>query len=260
MKKNILWIIGLILIISLIAWIGYGYYKTTEEVKNPIVTMEVENFGTVKMELYPEIAPQTVSNFVNLINKEYYNGLTFHRVIKDFMIQGGDKSGNGTGSVEKGDILGNDDKTPYNIKGEFMENGVENKLKFAEGVLGMARSDYTQMSSELIDESYNSAGSQFFIMTGDDTKLNGYYTSFGKVIEGMDVVNKIKEVEVKVADDSAESGNTEQSIPVETVKITKMTVDTFGIDYKLPELLEAFDYNTWMYQYYGIDPNMMGTK
>ena len=259
MKKNILWIIGLILIISLIAWIGYGYYKTTEEVKNPIVTMEVENFGTVKMELYPEIAPQTVSNFVNLINKEYYNGLTFHRVIKDFMIQGGDKSGNGTGSVEKGDILGNDDKTPYNIKGEFMANGVENKLKFAEGVVGMARADYTQMSSELIDESYNSAGSQFFIMTGDDTKLNGYYTSFGKVIEGMDVVNKIKEVEVKVADDSAESGNTEQSIPVETVKITKMTVDTFGIDYKLPELLEAFDYNTWMYKYYGIDPNMMGS-
>ncbi len=250
--KNILWIIALIVLVILLGGLGYGYYKTTEEVKNPIVTMEIENYGSVKIELYPELAPESVKNFVNLINNGYYNGLTFHRVVKDFMIQGGDIIGDGTGTVSKGNILGTDDVTPYTVKGEFFANGVENDLKFEEGVIGMARSDYSQMSSELLEESYNSAGSQFFIVTGEATSLNGYYTSFGKVIEGMDIINKIEEVEVKVADDAEETGNTEQSIPVETIKITNMTVDTMGIEYELPTLLEAFDYNTWLYEYYGL--------
>ena len=184
--KNIIWIIALILVIVLIAGLSYGYYKkATMEVKNPIATMEVENFGTIQMELYPEFAPQTVANFVTLANRGFYDGLTFHRVIKDFMIQGGDKDGTGEGSATTADLKDDGDDTKYNIKGEFIANGVENnKLKFDEGIVGMARGDYTSYSSTLTEESYNSGSSQFFIMTKYNASLNGYYTAFGKVIEG----------------------------------------------------------------------------
>ena len=127
-----------------------GYYKNaTMEVKRPIATMEVENFGTVKMELYPEYAPQTVANFITLANRGFYNGLTFHRIVKDFMIQGGDKNGDGTGSATIKDLKDDGEDTNYSIKGEFIANGVENKLQFEEGTLAMARSDYTSYSSTL---------------------------------------------------------------------------------------------------------------
>ncbi len=252
--KNIIWIIALILVILLIGIVAFGYYrKAIMEVKNPIATMEVENFGTVKIELYPDLAPETVANFVALANRGFYDGLTFHRVVKDFMIQGGDKEGTGQGSATTADLKDDGDETEYTIKGEFIANGVNNKLKFEEGVIGMARNDYTQYSSSLKEESYNSGSSQFFIMTEDNTSLNGYYTSFGKVIEGMDVVHKIEEVEVKAADNSEESGNTEVSTPVETVKITSIKVETNGVDYGLPEILTPFDYMTWMYKQYGLD-------
>lgn len=256
--KNIIWIIALILIIILIGGVAYGYYKkATMEEKNPIATMEVENFGTIKIELYPSIAPQTVANFIALANRGFYDGQTFHRVVKDFMIQGGDKEGTGQGSASLSDLKDGGEDTAYSIKGEFIANGVDNKLKFEEGVIGMARSDYTQYSSSLKEESYNSGSSQFFIMTKDNTSLNGYYTSFGKVIEGMDVVHNIEQVEVKAADDSEETGNTEVSTPVNTVKITSIKVDTNGVDYGLPETLTPFDYMTWMYKQYGIDPNSL---
>ena len=169
------------MVIVLIAGLSYGYYKkATMEVKNPIATMEVENFGTIQMELYPEFAPQTVANFVTLANRGFYDGLTFHRVIKDFMIQGGDKDGTGEGSATTADLKDDGDDTKYNIKGEFIANGVENnKLKFDEGIVGMARGDYTSYSSTLTEESYNSGSSQFFIMTKYNASLNGYYTAFG---------------------------------------------------------------------------------
>lgn len=257
--KNIIWIIALILVIVLIGIVAFGYYKkATMEVKNPIATMEVENFGMIKIELYPDLAPETVANFIALANRGFYDGLTFHRVVKDFMIQGGDKEGTGQGSATIADLKDNGDETEYTIKGEFIANGVDNKLKFEEGVIGMARNDYTQYSSSLKEESYNSGSSQFFIMTKDNTSLNGYYTSFGKVIEGMDVVHKIEEVEVKAADNSEESGNTEVSTPVETVKITSIKVETNGVDYGLPETLTPFDYMTWMYKQYGLDPSTLG--
>lgn len=252
--KNIIWIIALILVIILIGVVAFGYYKkATMEVKNPIATMEVENFGTIKIELYPDLAPETVANFIALANRGFYDALTFHRVVKDFMIQGGDKEGTGQGSATTADLKDDGDETEYTIKGEFIANGVDNKLKFEEGVIGMARNDYTQYSSSLKEESYNSGSSQFFIMTKDNTSLNGYYTSFGKVIEGMDVVHKIEEVEVKATDNSEESGNTEVSTPVETVKITSIKVETNGVDYGLPETLTPFDYMTWMYKQYGLD-------
>ncbi len=258
--KNIIWIIALILVIVLIATLGYGYYKkATMEVKNPVATMEIENMGTIKIELYPEIAPQTVANFVTLANRGFYDGLTFHRIVKDFMVQGGDKEGTGQGSATTADLKDDGDETKYSIKGEFISNGVENnKLKFDEGVLGMARSDYTSYSPSLTEESYNSGSSQFFIMTKANTSLNGYYTAFGKVIEGLDVVHKIEEVEVKAPDNTEESGNTEVSTPVNPPKITSIKVDTYGVDYGLPDILEPFDYMSWMYKQYGIDPSALG--
>ena len=259
--KNIIWIIALIVIIILIGGTAFGYYKkATMEVKNPIATMEVENFGTIKIELYPELAPETVANFVTLANRGFYDGLTFHRVVKDFMIQGGDKEGTGSGSASISDLKDGGEDKEYSIKGEFISNKVNNTLKFEEGVIGMARNDYTQYSSSLDEESYNSGSSQFFIMTKENTSLNGYYTAFGKVIEGMDVVHKIEEVEVKAADNSEETGNTEVSTPVNPVKITSIKVETYGIDYGLPETLTPFDYMTWMYQQYGLDPSTLTTS
>lgn len=256
--KNLLWIIALILVIALIAGVGYGYYRNaTMEVTNPVTTMEIENYGTVKIELYPDLAPETVANFITLANRGFYDGLTFHRVVKDFMIQGGDPEGTGQGSAKISDLKDDGEDTAYSIKGEFVANGVNNTLKFEEGVIGMARNDYTSYSSTLTEESYNSGSSQFFIMTADNTSLNGYYTAFGKVIEGMDVIHNIENVEVKAADDSEETGNTEVSTPVNPVTITSIKVETNGVDYGLPETLTPFDYMSWMYQQYGLDPSTL---
>ena len=259
--KNILWIIALILVIVLIAGVGYGYYrKATMEVTNPVATMEVENFGTVKIELYPDLAPETVANFITLANRGFYDGLTFHRVVKDFMIQGGDPEGTGQGSAKISDLKDDGEDTAYSIKGEFVANGVNNTLKFEEGVIGMARNDYTSYSSTLTEESYNSGSSQFFIMTADNTSLNGYYTAFGKVIEGMDVIHNIENVEVKAADDGEETGNTEVSTPVNPVTITSIKVETNGVDYGLPETLTPFDYMSWLYRQYGLDPSTLTSE
>lgn len=264
-KSNVLIIIALTVLIVLIGTICYGYYKNiTMEVKNPIVTMEVENFGTIKLELYPDKAPETVKNFIALANNGFYDGLKFHRVVKGFMIQGGDKNGDGTGSPKLSDLgldVSGDDNTEYCITGEFLANGDnDNTLKHTEGVISMARGDYTSYSSALTTESYNSAGSQFFIMTEDNQSLNGYYAPFGKVIEGMDVVHAIENVEVKASDDSTTSSSDEKSstekevsTPVNDVKISKVTVETYGVKYGLPKTLDTWNYYDWVYKTYGID-------
>ena len=250
---KIIWIIALIAMIVLIGVVGYGYYKkATFEVKNPIVTMEVENFGTIKMELYPDQAPETVSNFIALANRGFYDGTTFHRIVKDFMIQAGSKDGDGTTGANISDLKDNGANEEYTIKGEFLANNVTNTIKFEEGTLAMARADYIQYSSSLTKESYNSGNSQFFIMTEENTNLNGYYTAFGKVLEGMDVVHAIEEVECTVAEGSEEDEDAEVSTPVNPPKVTSIRVETYGIDYGLPETLEPFDYMTWLYSYYGI--------
>ncbi|MBR3003414.1 MAG: peptidylprolyl isomerase [Clostridia bacterium] len=260
MKKTskIIWTIALIILIVLIGVIGYGYFqKLTYKAQNPIATMEVENFGTIKMELYPEQAPETVANFITLANRGFYDGLTFHRVIKDFMIQGGDPEGKGTGGAKISNLRelkdGEEDKD-YSIKGEFIANGVNNTIKMEEGTLAMARSDYSQYSSSLKSESYNSGSSQFFIVTKAASYLNGLYTGFGKVTEGLDVLHNIEAIEVKAADNSEETGNTEVSTPVNAPKITSIKVETNGIDYGLPQTFEPFDYMSWLYKQYGIDP------
>lgn len=169
--------------------------------ENPIVTFEMENGDIIKAELYPEIAPNTVKNFISLINQKFYDGLIFHRVIKGFMIQGGDPEGTGMGGPG------------YGIKGEFSSNGFKNDLAHEAGVLSMARSMMP-----------NSAGSQFFIMHKDSPHLDGDYAAFGKVIEGMDVVDKIAETKTDRSDR-----------PKEEQKIKTVTVDTFGQTYPEPE-------------------------
>lgn len=275
---NIFTIIALILIVIVLGGIVYGYYKKqTLNPQNPIVTMEVENFGTIKIELYPDKAPETVKNFVTLANNGFYNGLTFHRVVKDFMIQGGDPKGDGTGGSTLADLYNNSDENQtykysngkeakgtdsYTIKGEFVANGYNNNtLNLEEGVLAMARNDYTSYSPTLSKESYNSSNSQFFIMTTNNhTNLSGYYTGFGKVIEGIDVVKAIENVECKAKEVKSEDGsetqsqeNQEVSTPTQTVKISSVTVETNGVNYGMPETLEPFNYMKWLYSLYGME-------
>lgn len=169
----------------------------------PIVTFQMENGDVFKAELYPEIAPNTVNNFISLINKKFYDGLIFHRVIKNFMIQGGCPQGIGTGGPG------------YCIKGEFYENGFKNPLLHSEGVLSMARAYLP-----------DSAGSQFFIMHKNSPHLDGSYAAFGKVIEGMDIINKIASVETDHNDR-----------PVDEQKIESVTVELFDEVYPEPEIL-----------------------
>lgn len=171
--------------------------------ENPIVTFEMENGDKFVAELYPEVAPNTVNNFISLVNDGYYDGLIFHRVIKGFMIQGGDPEGTGMGGPD------------YSIKGEFRSNGFDNPIKHEAGVLSMARSMMP-----------DSAGSQFFVMHKDSPHLDGDYAAFGKVIEGMDVVDRIAEVKTDRMDR-----------PTEDQVMKKVTVDTKGETYDKPETL-----------------------
>lgn len=173
------------------------------ENKNPIVTFEMENGDVFKAELYPEIAPNTVKNFISLVNHNFYDGVIFHRVIKGFMIQGGDPEGIGIGGPG------------YAIKGEFAANGFENNLKHDRGVLSMARSMMP-----------DSAGSQFFVMHKDSPHLDGQYAAFGRVIEGMDSVDKIAETKTDFQDK-----------PKQDQVMKTVTVETFGVDYDEPETI-----------------------
>ena len=258
MKKileKFIWVIALIAIIVLIGVVGYSYYKkATSKSQNPVATIEVENFGTIKVELYPDQAPETVSNFIALANRGFYDGTKFHRIVKDFMIQAGSKDGDGTTSAKISNLKDGGEDKDYSIKGEFLSNGVTNTIKFEEGTIAMARADYTQYSSSLKEESYNSGCSQFFIMTKENTNLNGYYAAFGKVTEGMDIVHNIENVEVKKADGDT-SQNAEVSTPVNPPVVKSIRVETYGIDYGTPETLTPFDYTSWIYQQYGASAN-----
>lgn len=246
--KKIIMIVAIILIVVLTGFVGYTIYqKVTFKKQNPIVTLEIEGIGTMKLELYPDQAPNTVANFITLANRGFYDGLTFHRIVKDFMVQGGDKDGTGSGSPTLSAIEDGASETEnYAIKGEFVQNGFnKNTIRHEKGVISMARSDYSQMG--LYEEGYNSAGSQFFIMTGDNATLNGYYAAFGKVIEGMEVLDKLNETEVTTAD---ETEGAEASKPVNPPVIKSVRVDTFGVDYGKPNTVKPFDYNSYLQQMY----------
>ncbi|WP_338785891.1 peptidylprolyl isomerase [Metabacillus sp. FJAT-53654] len=172
--------------------------------ENPIVTITMENNDEIKVELYPNIAPNTVNNFITLAESGFYDGVIFHRVIPGFMIQGGDPDGTGTGGPD------------YSIKGEFTSNGFENNVKHERGVISMART-----------QEPDSAGSQFFIMVADASSLDGDYAAFGKVTEGMEAVDRIVDVKTD-----------QQDKPLEEQKIKQVTVETFGIEYPEPKKVE----------------------
>lgn len=169
--------------------------------QNPIVTIEMEDGGIIRAELYPQTAPNSVNNFISLVQKGFYDGLIFHRVISGFMIQGGCPDGTGMGGPG------------YNIKGEFSQNGFANELRHTEGVLSMARAMHP-----------DSAGSQFFIMHKTSPHLDGAYAAFGKITEGMDIVNKIANTDTDYSDR-----------PLNVQRMAKVTVDTMGVDYPEPE-------------------------
>nr|WP_276631548.1 MULTISPECIES: peptidylprolyl isomerase [Terrisporobacter] len=188
------------------ALVGCSQGEMNDEVRTPpkelpIATIVIKNYGTIEAELYPHIAPNTVNNFISLANSGFYDGLTFHRIIKDFMIQGGDPNGNGSGGPG------------YSIKGEFTKNKFKNDLKHTEGVLSMARS-----------QNKNSGGSQFFIMTKDSPHLDGQYAAFGKIIKGIDIVHEIENIK---------TGNNDK--PEKDIVIESIKVDTKGIKYDAPE-------------------------
>lgn len=188
------------------ALVGCSQGEMNDEVRTPpkelpIATIVIKNYGTIEAELYPHIAPNTVNNFISLANSGFYDGLTFHRIIKDFMIQGGDPNGNGSGGPG------------YSIKGEFTKNKFKNDLKHTEGVLSMARS-----------QNKNSGGSQFFIMTKDSPHLDGQYAAFGKIIKGIDIVHEIE---------NTKTGNNDK--PEKDIVIECIKVDTKGIKYDAPE-------------------------
>lgn len=278
MKKTItriLLILGILLVLAGIVYVCYGVYKKlTVNIPNPVATIEVEDYGTIKVELYPDKAPNTVANFIRLANRGFYNGTTFHRTMPDFVIQGGAKNGDATASPALGDLMDNikDSKdewvkdlydkdttdeelqnllsTSYNIPGEFIANGYNNNnIKHEEGVISMARSDYSAYG--YLEEGYNSAGCQFFIMTADNTQLDGAYAAFGKVTEGMDVVKEISNVEVYYRDADLEEGEEaptdedgnqiSSDTPKEQPVMTSVSVETYGVDYGIPETVQPFD-------------------
>lgn len=193
----------IIILVSILCLTGCG----KKEYDNPIVTMNIKDYGAIKIELYPKYAPNTVANFVNLVEEGFYNGNTFHRLVPGFVLQGGDPEGNGTGDPG------------YSIKGEFRENGyTKNTLKHTTGIISMARS----MSPD-------SAGSQFFIVLADSqmisASLDNKYAAFGKVIQGMDVIKNIE--------DNAEVEDNQTGKLKENITIESATVDTFGKEYKV---------------------------
>lgn len=201
-KKNVIFVVSIIVIIVLLLVINIlvNDKKEKNDMKDLLtgkhyVEMKVKDYGTIELELDSDAAPITVTNFINLVNSKFYDGLTFHRIIDGFMIQGGDPLGNGTGGSSK------------TIKGEFSENGVKNSISHVRGVISMARSS-----------DYNSASSQFFIVQEDTTSLDGQYAAFGKVISGMDVVDKI--AKVKVEDDNGTVSKENQPV-IESIRVTQ---------------------------------------
>jgi peptidyl-prolyl cis-trans isomerase B (cyclophilin B) len=213
MNKNLRRIILAVSAMSLTLVMGCSSSEPTNQPLDPpkelpIATIEIKDYGTIEAELYPHLAPNTVNNFIELSNNNFYNGLIIHRVVKDFVLQGGDPEGTGMGGPG------------YGIKGEFSENGVENNISHVRGIVSMARS-----------MSPNSAGSQFFIVTDDSVFLDGKYAAFGSVIEGMTVVDKI--VKSRVITRSPYGGGKDR--PVEPPVMKTVTVETFGVEYPEPE-------------------------
>lgn len=265
--KKILLILIVLVLICAIGWVSVNFVLSkTDKKSNPVVTMEVEGYGTIKIELYPDMAPNTVKNFVKLAQRGFYNEKTFTD-IEDGLIRGGlteTENSDGTTKLEGPktsnlhDLADGEKDTEYSIKGEFIENGFNtNTLSHQRGTISMYRKTYNDYQQEmamvktmgyssyvdtLLNELYDSQSGGFFITTEDKTSLDGTYAAFGRVTEGMDVVEKISKVELQksTGDDGTESTTTK---PVTAPVIKNVTVETFGVDYGMPETRDLFDFD-----------------
>jgi peptidyl-prolyl cis-trans isomerase B (cyclophilin B) len=265
--KKILLILIVLVLICAIGWVSVNFVLSkTDKKSNPVVTMEVEGYGTIKIELYPDMAPNTVKNFVKLAQRGFYNEKTFTD-IEDGLIRGGlteTENSDGTTKLEGPktsnlhDLADGEKDTEYSIKGEFIENGFNtNTLSHQKGTISMYRKTYNDYQQEmamvktmgyssyvdtLLNELYDSQSGGFFITTEDKTSLDGTYAAFGRVTEGMDVVEKISKVELQksTGDDGTESTTTK---PVTAPVIKNVTVETYGVDYGDPEVKDLFDFD-----------------
>ena len=265
--KKILLILIVLVLICAIGWVSVNFVLSkTDKKSNPVVTMEVEGYGTIKIELYPDMAPNTVKNFVKLAQRGFYNEKTFTD-IEDGLIRGGlteTENSDGTTKLEGPktsnlhDLADGEKDTEYSIQGEFIENGFNtNTLSHQRGTISMYRKTYNDYQQEmamvqmmgyssyvdtLLNELYDSQSGGFFITTEDKTSLDGTYAAFGRVTEGMDVVEKISKVELQksTGDDGTESTTTK---PVTAPVIKNVTVETYGVDYGDPEVRDLFDFD-----------------
>lgn len=275
-KKILLVLIVLALIVA-IGWISVNFVMSkTDNKQNPIVTMDVDGYGTIKIELYPDMAPNTVKNFVRLAQRGYYNDKTFTDVEKGFIRGGLTETANSDGTTTQNgpklsnlrDLADGEKDQDYSIKGEFIENGFnQNTLSHQRGVISMYRKSYSDYEEDmlmvqkmgyesyaetLVTELYNSQSAGFFIVTDDEQGFDGSYSAFGKVIEGMDVVDKISQVELQKSTGS-DGTETTTTKPVTAPVIKNVSVETFGVDYGMPETAEFFDFDSifsWFMQSY----------
>ena len=262
MKKKtqlIIWIILLILAIALCVFVCANIViAKTSEVKNPVATLELENYGTVKIELYPEYAPNTVANFINLINKGFYTGKVFYgkdvNAIYAIKTAEGEYAEPTMSLIDSNVQVGSDNDFNYQINGEFIANDFEqNTLNHQRGVISMIRENYSSYFG-LTEQGYNSASSHFQIMLEDNRSLNGMYAAFGKVIEGLDIVeNVFNSATVDVNAEGDEIAQSEENTVIDfatPVVITNATVETYGVDYGVPEVHQAFDYSSFLQTYF----------
>ena len=268
-KKIVLCIIVLAIIAAIVLVVVNFTMSKVSKKPNPVVTMEIEGYGTVKIELYPDKAPNTVKNFIKLAQRGFYNGKGFTD-IEDGFIEGGFNEDPNAEADEKNltpaaklsnlfDGIEEGKDKDYAIKGEFIENGFnDNTLSHERGVVSMFRKSYTQYQREiamlqmmgykdeinsLINQMYDSQSSAFFILTKDNTGYNGTYTAFGKVIEGMDIVDKMAAIEVKTTTDEETGETTKTGKPVNVPVIKNVTVETYGVDYGDPETMEMVEFD-----------------
>ena len=263
--QSIIWLIVAIIVFILIGGVAYGIVRySTQEVKNPEVTFEIEGYGNVKMVLYPEYAPNTVKNFIKLAQSGYYTGKVVYGKDEVSEYWGRNSEGNvenpKLSTIDSSIEADSDSDHEYEINGEFVTNDFkQNTLSHKKGIVSMVRADYTKQVKNLTTQSYNSANSQFTILTQDAKDLNGLYAAFGEVTEGMDIVEKIYATATKTSEEDSKSSSSDynatsitafEAMPV----IKNVTVETYGVDYGMPETHEAFNYSQYLYklmsQYY----------
>ena len=250
--KNIILIILSVLVLAIcIVLIVQAIRSKIQVVKNPELIFEIENYGNIKIELYPEYAPNTVKNIIKLAENGYYDGKVFYGKDDISVYVGRNLEGNidypKLSTIEP-EVSAEDDYE-YEIKGEFVANNFEqNTLKHEKGVVSLVRADYTQITSQLLDESYNSGSSQFTILMNNERSLNGVYAAFGRVVEGMEIVEKIYELEGSSKLENEETSESQSGIKAfnEYPVINKVTVETYGVNYGFPQVQKAFDYNAYM--------------